>query len=564
MTRQAFRIVLAFILALLFLGQGITAPFHNDEEAEPAGIVLEIVKSGRWLVPVDLQGQLSRKPPLFYWLAAIIARARGRRVDEAGARSVSLLAAAALATVVMEFARASFGLLSGCLAYLFLLGSYGFASRAAFARTDMLFTFLVFTAYSLFYPLARCEQSTWRAVLVGVLLGLGILTKGPLALVLCLVGLLIYFGARGQRPLRAVNNRQSWLILLIAATLAGSWYIPAFLRAPALLRIQLLEENLGHFLPARLGGTGEAARPIYYIWLRFIGSTLPLNIYLITAFPRILQGRKWGDMILYQSALVVGSLTFFSLANSKRDDYILVALPSFATVLGGLVSSASAAGSGQLIRIANLIASLLLLGLGIAGLGAYGEALVFPELPAKLHSNAAAYAALLSAADHYGRIGVTTLLIVGASLVGLHFALRHKAQSAAISVALAQLAAIILWIGLLTPALARQRTLKVFVLGARRIVANHPVMIVGLPNYEVSYYFGRGIPPIPKDFQGGNRVDRPEYLLAWSDQLTQLRRFNRYLATSVVSVSHETSGHRRMLLLSIGSGLPGERHASSS
>jgi 4-amino-4-deoxy-L-arabinose transferase-like glycosyltransferase len=262
MSLRAFRILSGFIFALLFLGQGITAPFHNDEETRPAGIVLDVVNHQDWLIPVDLHGELTRKPPLFYWIAAAIAEVRGRIVDEPGTRIVSLIAAAATAAVVIELASAHFGITSGWLAYLFLLGTYGFASRAGFARTDMLFTFLLFAAYSAFYPLALGEESILRAAAVGALLGFAILTKGPLAPVLCLVGIGLYFAVMGRNPLDCLIKRQSAIILCIALVIAAAWYIPAFVRNPKLFQVQIVEENLGHFLPARFGGTGEAARPI--------------------------------------------------------------------------------------------------------------------------------------------------------------------------------------------------------------------------------------------------------------------------------------------------------------
>src|SRR6185437_736100 len=185
MTRPAFRIFSAFVLALFFLGQGMKAPFQKDDEARPAGIILDIVSHSHWLVPADLYGEPTRKPPLLYWMSAAIAHMRGGVVDEPGARAVSLLAAAATAVIVAEVACAHFGAIPGWLAYLFLMGTYGFASRAAFARTDMLFTFFVFAAYCSLFPLAQGAESTPRAIGAGALLGLAILTKGPLAVVLC-------------------------------------------------------------------------------------------------------------------------------------------------------------------------------------------------------------------------------------------------------------------------------------------------------------------------------------------------------------------------------------------
>src|SRR5215472_796242 len=88
------KVALAILLAVFFLSQGANAPFQKDEETRPAGIVVQMVHSGSWIVPVDLYGQVTRKPPLFYWLSAFVAEVRGGVVDEAGARMVSVLSAA--------------------------------------------------------------------------------------------------------------------------------------------------------------------------------------------------------------------------------------------------------------------------------------------------------------------------------------------------------------------------------------------------------------------------------------------------------------------------------------
>jgi 4-amino-4-deoxy-L-arabinose transferase-like glycosyltransferase len=221
MARRAFRILSTFVFALVFLGQGIKAPFQKDDEARPAGIILDIVSHNHWLVPVDLYGEPTRKPPLFYWMSAAIADARGRIVDEPGARAVSLLAAAATAVIAVEVASAHFGAIPGWLAYLFLIGTYGFASRAAFARTDILFTFLIFAAYCAFYPQTEGKESTPQALGAGVVLGLAILTKGPLALVICALGVGVYFALTSRNPLGLCFKRWPWIVLIVALAIAA-------------------------------------------------------------------------------------------------------------------------------------------------------------------------------------------------------------------------------------------------------------------------------------------------------------------------------------------------------
>ncbi|MGH8013060.1 MAG: ArnT family glycosyltransferase, partial [Candidatus Binataceae bacterium] len=198
--RRALRITAAFIIALVILSQGITAPFEKDQEPQSAQWVVDIVNHGHWLLPHDYYDFVERKPPLYYWCAALISKAAGG-VDETTARAPSLIAGAGLAVVVLEWTALEAGAVSGGLAFFFLLGIYGYASRATTALTDMLMTFLLFGAWFTIYPLfdtnedfqgprsraaapAARTRRLWRTLGAGAILGLAVLTKGPVAIVL--------------------------------------------------------------------------------------------------------------------------------------------------------------------------------------------------------------------------------------------------------------------------------------------------------------------------------------------------------------------------------------------
>ncbi len=53
----------------------------------------------------------------------------------------------------------------------------------------------------------------------------------------------------------------------------------------------MFQENLGHFLPAGAGGTGEAARPFYYIAIKMIGGITPLNFLLPALVAALIRRR---------------------------------------------------------------------------------------------------------------------------------------------------------------------------------------------------------------------------------------------------------------------------------
>ena len=180
---QPATLAIASLFAFIVLVQGISAPFQKDAEPQSAQWIQSIVRDGHWLIPHDAYGYTDRKPPLFYWLSALVAKATGATVDEVRARAVSVVAGTALATAVLAWTAANVGASEGWLAFLFMLGAYGFASRATEALTDMLLTFLLFAAYCTLATLVDNSQPQARAaprrpIQAGVILGLGSAGQG--------------------------------------------------------------------------------------------------------------------------------------------------------------------------------------------------------------------------------------------------------------------------------------------------------------------------------------------------------------------------------------------------
>src|SRR5262249_40782003 len=159
------------------LAPGLTSPFDKEMDARSC-TWSEDVARGHWLLPLDIYNRPCLKPPLFYWLGAIVIEIAGGR-DDANAprcRIVSLIARATLATVTMMWTAEHIGALQGWLAFFILISTYAFAARATSALTDMLFSLLMLSFYDAVYPLVKHAVSDRRAIGVGLLLGLAILT----------------------------------------------------------------------------------------------------------------------------------------------------------------------------------------------------------------------------------------------------------------------------------------------------------------------------------------------------------------------------------------------------
>ena len=559
------KLALAAMLALVFLSQGIQAPFEKDEESRPAGLIRDVVQHGDWLVPRDDYGEASRKPPLFYWLSAIAAKATGGSVDEARARAVSVVAAVAIATEVMALSAGYLGETAGWLALLFLLGIYGFSSRAGHGRTDMLFSALLFSAWYLLYAQIGEQPSGgptgWRTLLIGLLLGLAILTKGPLALVLCGLGVAIYLMLERRNPIGLLRTAWPWQVLGLALGIAALWYVPAFLHDGSLLSVQFGEENLGHLLPSRWGGTGEAARPVYYIVARMFGAALPLSLYVPALALALSDGPIWGDArrpIVYQLSIVLAVLVMFSLASSKRDIYILPALPSLAILFSGLFTVAPRlAVKARILWIAAgaiIAAAAVAVVVGAVFIG-YGAAI--PErLTRGLQSSDAAYAALVvdGIANWRWRF-IVFIAASGIAAASISLGLvRSRPPWAALGVVLMSMAGVSLWIGTLRPELARGRTLREFAAEVQSIVKQHPVYVLGRMDYELSFYLGRGIPAWNPS--GTHAVtERPSYIMASSDDLARMAQQGR-ADLKTLARSKCPLRRRQMLLLEAGDARP--------
>jgi hypothetical protein len=539
--KKFFGIAVAFAIALAILSLGITAPFEKDAEPQSAQWIAGIVQQGNWLLPRDYYGFVNRKPPLFYWLSAVVAKATGGNLDEVRARAVSLVAGAVLAASVMAWSAAQIGAAQGWLAFFFLIGTYGFASRATVALTDMLMSLILFALYCTIWPALKGAVSWRRTFSAGVLLGLAILTKGPVTIVLIALAVSIYLLISRRNPLAPAASAWPWMILAVATAIAAAWYVPALIAGRASgLTVVFVDENFGHFMPASMGGTGEAARPVYYILLRLLGGALPLTFlipalvmaFVYPAFP--VQARK---PLEFQLAMVLAVLLLFSAASAKRDDYILPALPPLAILFAALftepatVASAGAADPGgghreYAARIRDATVALIAAAMA-AGTSA---ALVFFRRGASAgdfgfhpHSADASYAAIF--ADGFAHLTppfvLFTVTVTAGSTIVFVALWRMRSVMTGAGLAILCLAGSMLWTGTLRPAEARTRSLAGFAAAVRSQVTGP--LYVAWDDPEFAWYYGRGVPALsPEMARSGPSPGAVVYFVARPRELLRL------------------------------------------
>jgi 4-amino-4-deoxy-L-arabinose transferase-like glycosyltransferase len=312
--------VLCYVLFFYGLGNlGMVGP----DEPRYASVAREMITSGDYVTPRLYGSPWFEKPPLMYWLAALGDRIFG--INEAGARFPSALAAAICVFFVYWCGRRLWDRTSGFLGGLVAATSIGSFAFARAASMDMLLTACLTMALTFFlfgFNDTSPRRSLWFTLFY-VALGLGVLAKGPVALLLpalSLTGFLLIRARLGEW--RSWYPGRFWITVAIGAP----WYVLcAIVNGWQFIQVFFINQNIERFT-STIHGHG---RPLYFFLPVLLLLTFPWTFLLISALRRTF-GKN--DHILLWWALV--PFVFFSLSGSKLPGYILPMVPPIALLIG--------------------------------------------------------------------------------------------------------------------------------------------------------------------------------------------------------------------------------------
>ena len=355
--------VLWFLLAVRLLAMCFI-PLNDTTEARYAEIARKMLETGDW---VTLQHAYHvpfwGKPPLSTWFAAAAMAVFG--VNALAARLPSLLLALGVLALLWHFARRRQGADGALLTTLFLASSPLFLLSAGAVMTDPALLFATTLSLLAFWRALQDADRLW-AYTFFVGLGLGLLAKGPLALVLVALPAATWVLLRGQWQL--CWRRLPWLSgTLLCLLIAAPWYVWAEARTPGFLEYFIMGEHVRRFLDSGWKGDlyGFAhATPRGMIWPYALVAVLPwsalLALWLWRQRARFAALRRDSDGWLLYLALWAGMpLLFFSFSGNIIWPYALPALPGFALLCAELCcrartdvdvdTDANAAGSARFL-----------------------------------------------------------------------------------------------------------------------------------------------------------------------------------------------------------------------
>lgn len=319
-------IVTALCLLTLFTGLASTG-LWGIRQKRLAACVADIFYDSHWLLPHMAGQPRLEKPPLPYWIIAGFARSVGV-LNELTLRVPGAFAGVAIVALTFSLARQAGGIRAGLLAGAFLSTSPFFIIEVREPSTDLFLSLFVGCALvSWWQGLANPERRMMWWATAGSCVGLCSLTKGPVALAIIappIIGILVL---RGEA--RLPRSRAAWIAIIVAVLIAISWPLAVLAFDHKAWVVWILE------MDRKVGRPGAAKQsPMYYLihWPYYLFPWSVLAIAAVIGVARSL--RQQPRVIQFTWLWFIGNLLIFSLLNSRKEYYLLPAVPALAVIAG--------------------------------------------------------------------------------------------------------------------------------------------------------------------------------------------------------------------------------------
>jgi len=298
----------------LFLGLADTPLFDLDEGAFTAA-TMEMFAREDFLMTYLMGEPRTDKPILIYWLQAASVALFGWQ--EWALRLPSALSALGWMAMAYAFARRLFDESTAVTAAILTATTLGVALISHAATADALLNAcLAGTMFAQYFAIR--EESRRFALLAWAMMGIGFLTKGPVALILPLGTAFLYCASRGEwaRFFRYVFD---WRGILLCVAIAWPWYVAVTVtHGPTFIEGFFLKHNVARYSGAMEGHGGG---PLYYLPVLLI-LALPFTTLLFGVL-RDLRGVWRDDFGRYAAILFLLVLGLFSFSATKLPHYLL-------------------------------------------------------------------------------------------------------------------------------------------------------------------------------------------------------------------------------------------------
>jgi 4-amino-4-deoxy-L-arabinose transferase-like glycosyltransferase len=324
---------LAAVMLVLFSITNLPWELDGYDQAKQAWTSYEMVTENHWFYQrtSDDQG-LATKPPLTGWISAVIFEVT--RSWDVAWRLPSLLCAGLIAFLLHRSATRAYGNVGGLVSF----AAFGFnllsPRLATLVRSDMPLALVIFLIGLLIWEKTR-DQQPWstrdRWIMFGLLTA-GMLIKGPIIYAFLLPGIVIY-----QWSFRKTNRPKAWFgwwPWLASLAIFLIWVIAGCLWVPRFYELVVVREFLARF--GEIGTHVHRSQSVFFYLPHLLHKFFPWSALMIGLAIVELRARKWSlrttlkemsPATIWLICWSAGGLVLMSLIPSKRVDRIFPVIP---------------------------------------------------------------------------------------------------------------------------------------------------------------------------------------------------------------------------------------------
>ncbi len=329
---QSLRLLLLFTIVVSFYFNIHAIPLFDLDEGAFSEATREMLISGDF-ISTTLDGEPRYdKPILIYWLQALSVTLFG--VNEFAFRLPSALAATLWTLAVYLFLRRVRDEQTGLAGAIITASAFEVSVMASAATADALLNLFI-TSSMLSIFLYWREQRQYWLLLSFALIGLGFLTKGPVAVLIPLVVSFLFYAIRRELNswLRLIFNPIGIALFLV---IAAPWYVAQYLKeGDAFIQGFFFKHNINRFQSPMEKHGGSL---LYYI---------PVVLVAVLPYTSLLLKKLGGARQLIQHDLSLYSLiwfgfvvVFFSFSGTKLPHYVLYGLSGMFLIMAFNLSEA--------------------------------------------------------------------------------------------------------------------------------------------------------------------------------------------------------------------------------
>lgn len=311
------------LVGLMTLLPGIwQMPLLDRDEPRFSQATVEMMERGEWVVPYFNGNYRFDKPPLTYWWMRLHYALFSK--SEFAARLHSVLSSLLIAVGIFYMGRRYFGGSTGWLAAFAWLTCFQIFQHGRMALADMPMIAAVFYACWAIFELTRDTEHSdakWFWVLY-LSLGFGFLAKGPIALAIPVLSLVLYRWVFWRKPLNWRGLRPG-VGLVIVLLIVGLWGIPALILTEGLF----WQIGMGKHVVDR---AVESFNDRWVIPGYYLGTTL------LSLFPWMaLMGKRlrnvrasWDQPTAFLVSWIVSPYLVFLFYSTQLPHYVMPAFPA--------------------------------------------------------------------------------------------------------------------------------------------------------------------------------------------------------------------------------------------